>query len=430
MAKKKAKAAGPKNFPKDQGEDGAPDRFIPPDRADQIPNEDDDRPTVIQVKDLAEDLEIVEGDDDDERPERVEREERASAADDDAPETFEDEEGEEEEERGSRRNGSRGGYSRRVRARINRERSLTSQQRIRADNAERRAKTVEDRLAKLERVSTEVAGSQQVKDLEAKILTLKTQLEESIEKGATKDQLDLTIKLGDAQGELRLAKRDLEDSMRKQVADEAQRKKEREEEDARVAAADNGEAGEGDPGEWIKANGTWWGKPKFARHQAMAVNLDKEINSQIADGELEIEKYSDEHLELLNERLAKLYPDLPLHNADGEPFDAEAEAGAEEDEDDMNSRDRDRDDRRDNRSSSRRPPVGGQGSSRSGRRQVSDADLARQGKVRLKEGDFTQMRMYGLDPKKPEHKKRFAKERMRTILTDARRAERGTGARR
>jgi hypothetical protein len=56
---------------------------------------------------------------------------------------------------------------------------------------------------------------------------------------------------------------------------------------------------------------------------------------------------------------------------------------------------------------------------------VTDADLARQGKVGLAEADFTQMRMYGLDPKNVEHKKRFAKERMRTIITDEKRSQRG-----
>lgn len=418
-AKKKA-AAGPKNFPKEQGEDGAPDRFIPPDRADQIPNEDDDRPTVIQVKDLSEGLEVIE---DEEREEREERREGA-ADDDDAPDSFEDdEEGEEDDTRG--RNGrGRGRYSKRVRARINRERTLTSQERLRADNAERRAKQMEERVAKLERVSTEVEGSQQVKELEAKIASMKEELKQAIEKGDTTVQLDLTIKMGELQGDLRVAKRDLEDAKRKQLADEEERKKTREQEDAAAAAGGN-DAGEGggDAQEWIGANKTWWGKPRYARQQQMAVNLDKEILAEIAEGELDVEKYSDEHFEILNERLAKLYPDLPLHNADGEPY----EEGAE---DEANMNNRDRNDRRDTRSSGRRPPVGGQGTGRNGRRQVSEADLARQGKVRLSEGDFTQMRMYGLDPKNAEHKKRFAKERMRTILTDERRAERGTGARR
>lgn len=421
MAKKKAKAAGPKNFPKEQGEDGAPDRFVPPDRADQIPNEDDDRPTVVQVRDLAEDLEIVE--DEGEEDEGEEREERTAAEERD---TFEDEDADEEEDEeggGSRRD--RGRYSRRVRRRINREQNLTRQQRIRADNAERRAKQMEERVAKLERVTTEVAGSKEVKALEEKIAALRAQLEQAIEKGETKTQLDLTIQLGDAQGDLKLAKRDLETAKQRQLTEEEERKAARAQEDAAAAggAGDGGPA-EADATEWVGANSKWWDKPRYRRQQLMAINLDKEILTEITDGELNIEKYSDEHFELLNERLAKLYPDLPLHNVDGEPYEERAE-----DEDDMN-RDRDRDTRRDGNSSSRRPPVGGQGTSRNGRRQATPADLARQGKVRLGESDFTQMRMYGLDPKNAEHKKRFAKERMRTILTEDRRESRGTGARR
>lgn len=425
MAKRKAKAkAAPTTFPKEQSEEGAPDRFIPPDRHDQIPNDESDRAQVVLVKSLADNIEVVDDDGDDE-------------GDDEERDDQEEEEDEEREIRSSRRrtrarasaddrepaegddeDDSR--HSRKVRARINREKVLRSQADVRADNAERRAKGVEERLAKLERVTAEVKESGEVKALEAKLATAKAKLATAIEDGKTADQLAYTIEIGDLQADIKLLKRDMEAAKRQAITEEAQRK----EDETKAAAATEGTADAEVPSadDYIQAN-RWWNKPKFSRERRRAISLDTEILEEISSGELNIEKYSDEHFELLNERLAEMYPELPLYTADGQPYEPA------EEEDEVSNRDRDSRDNGRERQNSRRPPVGGQGTGRNGRRQVNPVDLARQGKVKLGDPEYTTMRLFGLDPKKPEHKKAFAKERMRSILTDERRGTNQRGAR-
>lgn len=66
-------------------------------------------------------------------------------------------------------------------------------------------------------------------------------------------------------------------------------------------------------------------------------------------------------------------------------------------------------------SSNGRAPMGGMGA-REGRRERSEIELARHGKVQLSDEDFREMRVFKLDPNNPEHKKYFARERARTLL--------------
>ena len=53
------------------------------------------------------------------------------------------------------------------------------------------------------------------------------------------------------------------------------------------------------------------------------------------------------------------------------------------------------------------------------RQRASELEMARQGKVVLTAEDFKEMRIFKLDPNNPEHKKRFAQERARTLLASA-----------
>jgi hypothetical protein len=72
-----------------------------------------------------------------------------------------------------------------------------------------------------------------------------------------------------------------------------------------------------------------------------------------------------------------------------------------------------------------RPPQGGQGGREGRRGAMSDLELARQGKARLTEADYAQMRVFKLDPNDPKVRTQFAKERVRTILTEANKTARG-----
>lgn len=435
MAKKKSGQAKQRatEFPKPQGVEGEGDRFVPPDRRDQLDADPDDRAQEVVVKDLAANIQILEpdaagrdGDEDGDEPDR-----RGGDDEDDAPTRSEgDDDDEGSGSRRQQRSSARGNgkSARQIRARINRERALKDQANIRATNAVRRAENVEARLAKIERAQLDVNNNVGVKDLEQKIATLKGELAKAVEKGETQEQMDLTIKLGDAQADLKLLKYDLKRKQDDATAEEARAKKERE-----AADASGGDAGGDDEPapttqEWMAANRAWFSKVRFKEAKADAIALDKEILAEIADGEVDFEQYSEEHFEELNTRLAALHPDLPINSLDGEPF----EAAGDDDEEDENVGTRNNDrggDRRTARTpvNGRRPPVGGSGQRSNGRKQVSEVELAKQGKVRLDESDFKQMRMYGLDPKDPKQKERFARERMRSILTQDKRDQNGTG---
>jgi hypothetical protein len=165
------------------------------------------------------------------------------------------------------------------------------------------------------------------------------------------------------------------------------------------------------------------------------VELDKELRAEVSDGKLDMEEYSDEYFAELSARLKDLYPDLDVRGVDGErieaePDDVDRDARNRDDDRDERGRGRERDERgRDRdvrRPAPRRHPAGNMGSG-DRRRGNSDArTLAEQGRVRLTPADHAQMREYGLDPNSPKDKKAFAKERMRTILSEGREPQRGS----
>jgi len=416
-AKRGAKSA-PKTFPKDQGVEGEGDRFVPPDRIDQR-EDPEDRAQTIQFKDVSADIEVIERRDDDDGRESAgdgeeddddeadQRQTRRRSADDDDDDPVQ--------------NGRRlSQESRSVRARVNRERVLREQAEAKVANAERRARSVEERLAKLERVTTEVQENTSVKALEAKIAALEAEVKKALAEDDHKLAFEKQADLGDAKADLKLMKRDLEAARRQQIAEEEARKQSGA---GAEAAADTGES----PGtvDWKHANRGWWNRARYKDAKEDAIGIDADILGEINNGDHDFVKYSDEHFELLNARLAELYPDLPLYHTDGRAFEDD-----QQQEPDVNDRRndrgaRDRDGQRAPQNTRNRAPVSGRGTrQQNGRRVQSEADLAREGKVTLSKEDFGQMRLYGLDPKNNEHKKRFAKERMRSILTEDRRSAR------
>lgn len=329
-------------------------------------------------------------------------------------------------------------YSRKVRARVQRERANLNRERqlrqqTEATLAEERTarQQLADRLERVERAQTEVAGNADVKSLEAQITALVPQITAATEAGETAKALDLQIKLGELQGDLKVLKYDLR--KRQEAADAAKAANA----GRRDQRADSGTVpidpvAQQTSNEFIRMNRHWWNRTKNKEAREDAVAIDKEVLADLEAGELDFEPYSDEHFEEIAHRLHQTYPDLEICDLAGETYNF----GDDEDDDDMNDRDdrgRDRDRRdtrrepvrRDDRRDARgdRAPVGrGPGGiGRGGRRTPSDAELARQGKVTLEQADFNTMRTFGMDPNNPEHKKYFAKERQRSILTDDRR---------
>lgn len=370
--------------PKPQG-DGGPDTFVPPDRPDVMSPDPDDRPQEVDV--FAEDSR---GERDDEPDE------------DDRPLRAEDDEGEEEEA---------GSYSRRVQRRINREISLRKRVETRLEEERVARRRLERRLARIERAQDDTQSQATLKTITDQLAAKATELEAAIESGDTKKQLELQLAIGDLQAEKKLLERDIA---------AARRAQESAGEDDDDPDADS--RGSRDAQEWIRANRRWWGKAKWANAQKDAVAHDKDIIAEIKEGELPFEKYSDEHFEELARRLKADYPELDIRNTDGEAFEAESDDDGDST---VSARDRDYDDRsrRSSTNGKRRAPMGGMGG-RDGRRERSTVELARQGKVRLEQRDFDNMRRFGLNPNNPRDKKYYANERRRTILTDATRGAR------
>lgn len=430
----KRKKAKERTFPKPQG-DGGPDRFVPEDRPDQIRPDPGDRPEIIDVFATSEEVEVRSGDDgadkggadggdgggreDDDRGVRmdsaVEGDARGAAREDD-------------DDRGSRRRhaarGRRGEddddddseYSRRVRRRINRERVL--RERSEKELAEERAarQRTDERLAKIERAQREGASTADIKTLEAEIARLQKDLDAAVEEDDTKLVLKLTTELGDKKADLRLAKVKAEQAAAR-AGDEEQR---RESTDRNGRESDEGDGLK----DFLESNAHWWSRKRFADETDHAVVIDKRILREIKDGRVDFEPYSEEHLEELALRLKKHYPDLEVCDVDGEPIELPDDDDDDGEGADMRSSNRGRGDRRDDRRNGRdtgrnggRAPVSNGGGRTNGRRQQSEVELARQGKVHLTEDDYTEMRKFNLDPSNPEHKKRFARERMRTIVS-------------
>jgi hypothetical protein len=334
-----------------------------------------------------------------------------------------------------RRDESDDDYSRRVRGRINRERALRLKETRKVDDLTIANQELRDRLSRVERrqKAEDITGeaAKKISEINAKIETTKTKLAAAIEAGDTAKQLEINIELAELVADKKIYER----------RSEYQAQQVRE-------AAEAGEGGQdqGDPDQaridravskWRTQNRNWFNLRRFSDVRADAVELDKELRQEVSAGRLDMQEYSDEYFAELSARLKDLYPDLDVRGLDGDRIEAESE---DLDRDARNSRDddrdlergrgrgdRDRDDRGSRRPAPRRHPSGNMGSG-DRRRGPNDArQLAEQGRVRLSNADYAQMRQYGLDPNDPEQKKEFAKERMRTIMTQGRDDQRGGG---
>lgn len=382
-------------FPKDQHNDGDPDQgFVDPSRPDQVQLAGD-RPEIIDIK-VIDEGEAREGVDD-RNDERTSDEEDAQDARRTARQTREarEEEGEEESQ------------SERVRRRINRERALRRKSELKSEELARENRELRERL-KIERVADTKVHEANLKALSTQIEAVKKDLEKAIEAGETKDQLELNIKLGELLADKKLLERDI-------ATAKAQREHQEEDPGQREEGKIDPRAQEA-ASEWAKQNRHWWGKPEFRRHRDMTAALDRELLAQIREGEVDFEPYSDEHMTELARRVQAMYPNLEVYDTTGELADTDEEDPMRDDEyEDAPRRKSGRD-----REARRGAPQGGMGG-RGTRRRPGPEELARQGKVVLTREDNATMRLFKLDPNDPKVRKRFAQERMRTILNGARR---------
>ena len=322
--------------------------------------------------------------------------EEVSIVDDDKGDT---DDGKQQSQRADARDGDDEGedekYSKKVQRRINREIALRRGVERRLDEQTSETMELRERLAKLERANQQNTSSAalatQVAEIERNIQDVRTRLEAAIETGKTSEQLDLNIKLADLVADLKLAKFKAEQV--RETAEKTTTEEKPREERAPVVE------------DWMRANKKWWNLSRFRDAKADAITIDKEIIAEIKSGDLDFEQYSEEHLRELASRLKEAYPDLDVRDSDGQPVNAE---DGVEDRTDIA-------DEKQARQTPRVAPVGGV--NRSGRRDNSDRSAVAAGRVRLTNQDFATMRLFGLDPNNDEHRKRFAKERQRTVLS-------------
>jgi len=419
-----------KRFPKQQGDDGDTIDHAPPDRPDQIRIGDADPEEISFLDDEGDksdsDAQQQHADrepDEDRAPEVEPREERRRSEDDTAlPESRD----RDDDNRRRRAKGERDGeYSRDVRKRINREIALRKRTEARLTEERTARQQLEQRLTKLERVQVDEQGQASLREVDEKLRQAATELAEAKEAGDTKKEVELQIKIGELQAQKVQLQTRL-DRERQERQDALRQTEERAGDDRAVAAPNKGRGTE-----WIRAQRRWWNTARWSGAHTDAITHDTTILAEIEDGELDFEPYSDEHLEELSRRLKTDYPDLEIRTLDGDVF----ESAGDEDYDDMDDhhdrrermRGRDDDDEdldqarsrgRNGNDRRRRAPMGGLGG-RDGRRERSDVELARRGKITLSKDDFETMRVFKLDPSDPEHKKYFAKERARTLLRQA-----------
>lgn len=355
---------------------------------------------------------------DEEKRQKREREEIRQRAEETGGEVDppEQEEAEDDDRRGRR--------ARVTQRRDNRRREAQRASDQKVSNLTTELNKTRERLAKLERAGSENEIALSISQLEAKLESLKKELAAAIEAGDTTKQLDLTVKMGEVQGDLALARRDLQAAKNRpqQQQQEAEEREEEREQGTPELVED-----------FVRANRRWWNLPSAKPLKDAAIEIDKIIKQEIADGDLDFDEYSPEHMDELVARLAeekeKLgFNDVVLRDFEGEEFVLDDDDTEQEPRGDRRSstaatgRDKGRDVKGKDRGNSRRAPQGGMGGREGRRGPQSDLELARQGKARLTEEDYAQIRVFKLDPNDPEVRKRFAKERVRTILTEAQKA--------
>lgn len=414
MAARKANGKTKPSQARIYGETDADDSFVPPDRQDSVSLADTET-GVSEVIDFRKGTsEVADDQDGDDVRENARR---AAAADSDDP-PLRERPVRQQQARGDDRDDE--GLSRSVQKRVARERAITNRERALREQAETKLReervarqATEDRITRIERTQKQIDANGDVKSIEAKIQALIPQIATATEAGETKKALELQIQLSDLQGDLKVLKYDLKLRSENATAIEAREKQNRE-----AAAGTERQVHPADQQENIergnafkRENRHWWRRRENDVVRKASEDMDVEILNDIRDGVLEFKPYSDEHFEELAQRLHEEYPDLELIDPSGVAYEFEP------DQDDRGGNSRRENRVQNNRGRDNgRPPQGRSGSLTRGNRQPDEVENARLGRVTLTQADYDQMRTFKLDPNNPNHKRKFAEERARTIL--------------
>ena len=263
-------------------------------------------------------------------------------------------------------------YSKKVKARIEREARAKRKERQRADEQSQRADYWEGQAKELAKNSYE--GDKRnlelsIEQADSAITQVQTDLERAIEDGQTKDQVRLTNTLTDLKADKAKAEYGLNDLSPDGNVQPFDGKISPEGQKPTVSKADK----------WMEDRSDWYGAKGFERQTRLANRLDKEVYK---DGySPDTEEYFEELDKRIKEKEPKLFDDL--------------DAGAEDD--DTN------DDKNDRRGKNVVAPVGGN-EARHQRTSGSKVDLTPE--------DFQTMREFNLDTNDPEVLKEFARNKV------------------
>lgn len=253
-------------------------------------------------------------------------------------------------------------YSKKVKARIQREQRAKRKERTRGDFWENQAR----QLAKDSYEQDKRSAERVIEQADSAIEQTQADLEEAIEGGKTKDQVRLTMRLTDLKAERIQAEVSLDHLSP----------------DGNVQPFDDKVTPEGGKSttsladQWMDDRGDWYGANGFERQTRLANRLDKEV---YADGyRPDNADYFEELDRRIKEKEPKLYEELDATADDDTGTDDEPERG---------------------RGKSVVAPVGGNET----RRQRTSSS-----KVELTPEDFDTMRQFNLDTNDPDVLKEFA----------------------
>lgn len=257
-------------------------------------------------------------------------------------------------------------YSKKVKARIDREARAKRKERERADYWESQARKFAKDQFERERATTKSRIEQTVSAIE----DTQTQLEKAIEDGQTKDQVRLTARLTDLKADKVMAEASLDNLSP----------------DGNVQPFSGNVDGTGKPNQsladgWTEEHSDWYGARGFERQTRLANRLDKEV---FEDG---YDPKSPDYFEELNRRIKEKEPKL------FEALESSADDTGKDDKDDKPDKRRGK------------PVVAPVGGNENSRQRTSSS------RVELTEDDFRTMRQFNLDTNDPEVLKEFARNK-------------------
>lgn len=265
---------------------------------------------------------------------------------------------------GASRRGEDDDYSKRVKARIEREQRQTAKARDEARYWREHAQRLSKAASKGERQALE----QTVEQATSAIEQARSDLERAIEDGNTKEQVRLTDYLTDLKGKKISAEARLQD-FPEDGGDLPSYS-------GNVDSDATGQSSESEADKWMRSRSDWYRKPGFERATRAANRIDKELYTEGYDAN------DPAYFEELDRRMAKIMPEL--YDDDG---------SAEQTGDTKRKRGQ--------------SAVAGDDGTSDTRRQTRD----RSGRVKLTKADFDNMRRFGLDPNDNEHVKEYARNK-------------------